>query len=43
MQKKRSKPTRQQAVANQLVKQHEKNEKLREKTINPNFFKLFEK
>lgn len=43
MAKKKTKPTRQQIIANQLVKQHEKNEKLREKTINTDFFKLFKK
>jgi hypothetical protein len=28
-------------VADDLVKQHERNEKLREKSINTDFFKLF--
>lgn len=43
MTKKKTKPTRQQIVANQLVKQHEKNERLREKNISTDFFKLFKK
>lgn len=43
MTKKKTKPTRQQIIANQLVKQHELNEKLREKTISTDFFKLFKK
>lgn len=43
MAKKKSKPTRQQIVANQLVKQHEKNEKLKEKPISTDLFKLFRK
>jgi phospholipid N-methyltransferase len=43
MAKKKSKPTRQQIVTKQLLKQQETNERLREKEINPNFFKLFEK
>lgn len=41
--KKRAKPSRERIVANQLVKQHELNEKLREKTISTDFFKLFGK
>jgi hypothetical protein len=41
--KKKTKPTRERIVANQLVKQHELNEKLREKTIRTDFFKLFKK
>ena len=41
--KKKTKPTRERIVANQLVKQHELNEKLREKTISTDFFKLFGK
>ncbi len=41
--KKKTKPTRERIVANQLVKQHELNEKLREKTISTDFFKLFKK
>lgn len=41
--KKKNKPTRERIVANQLVKQHELNEKLREKTISTDFFKLFGK
>lgn len=43
MAKKKVKPTRQQIVANQLIKQHEKNEKLKEKIIPIDFFKLFKK
>lgn len=43
MAKKKTKPTRQQIIANQLVKQHEKNERLREKNIGTDFFKLFKK
>lgn len=43
MAKKKAKPNRQQVVANQLIKQHEKNEKLKEKPINTDFFKLFKK
>jgi hypothetical protein len=41
--KKKTKPTRERIVANQLVKQHELNEKLREKNISTDFFKLFKK
>lgn len=41
--KKKTKPTRERIVANQLVKQHELNEKLREKTVSTDFFKLFKK
>lgn len=43
MKNKHTKPTRQQAVANQLVKQHEKNEKLKQKIITTDLFKLFKK
>ena len=43
MAKKKSKPTRQQIVTKQLLKQQETNEKLREKEISTNFFKLFNK
>lgn len=39
--KNKTKPTRQQSAANKLVKQSEQNEKLREKTIKMDFFKLF--
>ena len=41
--KNKTKPTRQQSVANKLVKQSEQNEKLREKTITNSFWKLFKK
>jgi hypothetical protein len=41
--KKKTKPSRERIVANQLTKQHELNEKLREKTITTDFFKLFKK
>lgn len=41
--KKKTKPSRERVVANQLVKQSEQNEKLREKTIENNFWKLFKK
>jgi hypothetical protein len=41
--KKKTKPTRERIVANQLVKQSEQNEKLREKTISNSFWKLFNK
>jgi len=41
--KSKSKPTRERRVANQLVKQSEHNEKLREKTISNNFWKFFKK
>ena len=41
--KKKTKPNLQQIVANKLVKQSEQNEKLREKTISTDFFKLFKK
>ena len=41
--KKKSKPSRERIVANQLVKQSEQNEKLREKTISNSFWKLFKK
>ena len=41
--KNKSKPTRERRVANQLVKQSEQNEKLREKTISNNFWKFFKK
>jgi len=39
----KSKPSRQQSVANKLVKQSEQNEKLREKKISNSFWKLFQK
>ena len=42
MYKKKNK-TRERQVAYKLVKQHEQNEKLREKTISNNFWKLFPK
>lgn len=41
--KNKTKPSRQQSVANKLVKQSEQNEKLREKTITNSFWKLFKK
>jgi hypothetical protein len=41
--KKKSKPSRERAVANQLVKQSELNDKLKEKPIANNFWKLFKK
>lgn len=41
--KKKTKPSRERIVANQLIKQHELNEKLREKNISTDFFKLFKK
>jgi hypothetical protein len=43
MAKKKSKPTRQQIVANKLVKQSEQNELLSKKIIKGDFFKLFTK
>lgn len=43
MTKKKSNPTREKIVANQLVKQSELNEKLREKTTSNSFWKLFKK
>lgn len=43
MAKSRNKPTRQQIVANKLVKQSEQNDKLKEKTITNSFWKLFKK
>ena len=43
MAKKKSKPTRQQIVTKQLLKQHEQNEKLKEKPISTDLFKLFKK
>ena len=43
MAKKKSKPTRQQILANKLVKQHEETERLREKVIKIDLFKLFNK
>lgn len=43
MAKKKTKPTRERIVANQLVKQSEQNEKWREKTISGSFWKLFKK
>tara|TARA_R110000868_G_scaffold82871_2_gene233816 strand:+ start:1229 stop:1357 length:129 start_codon:yes stop_codon:yes gene_type:complete len=42
MYKKKNK-TRERQVADKLVKQHEQNEKLREKTISDNFWKFFKK
>ena len=41
MVKKKAKPTRQQSVANKLVKQSEQNELLSKKIIKGDFFKLF--
>jgi len=41
--KKKNKPTKAQILANKLVKQHEDNEKLREKIIKIDLFKLFPK
>ena len=41
--KNKTKPSRERRVANQLVKQSEQNEKLREKTISNNFWKFFRK
>lgn len=38
-----TKPSRQQSVANKLVKQSEMNDKLREKTISNTFWKFFKK
>lgn len=43
MAKKKTKPSRERIVANQLVKQSEQNEKWREKTISGSFWKLFKK
>lgn len=43
MAKIKSKPTRAQILANKLVKQHEDNEKLKEKIIKIDLFKLFPK
>ncbi len=43
MKRKKTKPTRERIVANQLVKQSELNEKLREKTISNSFWKFFKK
>jgi len=43
MYKAKKKPTRKQQVANQLYKQAEQNEKLKEKTIENSFWKLFKK
>lgn len=43
MSKKRSKLTREQLLANKLVKQHEEIEKLKEKVIKIDLFKLFKK
>lgn len=40
---KKNKPTTERRVANQLVKQSEQNEKLREKTISNTFWKFFKK
>jgi len=41
--KNKARPSRQQTVANKLVKQSETNERLREKTILNNFWKLLKK
>ena len=41
--KNKTKPTTERRVANQLVKQSEQNEKLREKTISNTFWKFFRK
>lgn len=38
---KKQKKTRERQVADKLVKQHETNEKLREKKISNNFWKFF--
>ena len=43
MSKKRSKLTKEQILANKLVKQHQDTEKLREKVIKIDLFKLFNK
>lgn len=43
MAKKKSKPTRQQIVANKLVKQSEQNELLSKKIISNSFWNLFKK
>lgn len=40
---KKNKPTREQILANKLVKQHQDNEKLKEKIIKIDLFKLFTK
>ena len=41
--KKKAKPSRERIVANKLVKQHEDNEKLKQKVIRIDLFKLFKK
>ena len=41
--KKKDKPTKAQILANKLVKQHEDNEKLKQKIIKIDLFKLFPK
>lgn len=43
MAKSKSKPTKAQILANKMVKQHEDNEKLREKVIKIDLFKIFSK
>jgi len=43
MTSKKAKPTKAQILANKLVKQHEDNEKLKQKVINIDLFKLFKK
>ena len=40
---KKNKKSRERQVADKLVKQHELNEKLKEKSISNNFWKLFGK
>jgi hypothetical protein len=40
---KKAKPTKAQILANKLVKQHQDNEKLKEKIIKIDLFKLFPK
>ncbi len=43
MTSKKAKPTKAQILANKLVKQHEDNEKLKQKVIKIDLFKLFKK
>jgi len=43
MAKSSNKPTKAQILANKMVKQHEDNEKLRDKIIKIDLFKLFSK
>ncbi len=43
MSNKKNKPTKAQILANKLVKQHEDNEKLQQKVIKIDLFKLFPK